>query len=195
MGPFWRFSSSIRSLSPPSPPALDSPSERQERTKTRRQRPRSVFLTPPDVGPRESSLYPPVGEIEPSYSSLPSFPLHHCHPPATNLEFDIPEYAFFNTQAHADIWEELFVSAHHTTKARIAEHQQQRQRLTSASVLGLTMPDTPRLVREQGMERAMKSEIWVKVSFKLFFFRVIGWLGWRPTWPSEKPNLSQPGIQ
>ncbi len=135
------------------------PTRRRERGRARRGRPSSVYSTAPSVGPRESSLYLPAGG---SNDPLP-IPYRHSLSQASQSTFDIPQYAFFNTQAHTEIWDELFVSARHTTKARVDEYQQARRKLTSATVLGLSMSDTDKRLEEGMAERAMKSEIWTKV--------------------------------
>jgi len=63
----------------------------------------------------------------------------------------------------------LFSSAHHTTKARVQRDQKERNRLTSAIVLGLTMPgEESKLLEKASKGLGMRSEIWSKVGFFVF---------------------------
>jgi len=151
--------------SQPTPPI---PTLRRQ-TRTRRPRPRSVYSSPPNVAPRESSLYLPADGSNSPYNTSVTFPARHSYPPASASCFNIPQYAFFDTQAHIDIWEELFVSAHHTTKARVQRDQKERNRLTSAIVLGSTMPGEESKLLEKALKGlGMRSEIWSKVGFFVF---------------------------
>ena len=152
---------------------MPSPAKREAR-QFRRHRIRSIFESAPNVGPRESSLYLP-------YYSEPEVPLglptprrqtEPYHPAPSSSTFDIPQTGFFDTQAHTDIWDEVFDSAAHTTKGRVESHQQTRKRLVSASVLQLNVPVALADTRVFGLvDRAMKSEIWSKVRFFSWPFR------------------------
>ena len=161
----FRLPFSRRSPSAPSSTSPAIPEATDGEPRHRRHRARSIFLSAPNVGPRESSLYlPPTTEPE-FASGLPTQrPQTEPNVGAGSSTFDIPQTAFFDTQAHTGIWDELFDSAAHTTKARVDAHQQSRKRLVSSSVLGLNMPAAIADSRVGAlMDRALRSEIWSKV--------------------------------
>lgn len=197
--PVFSWSHSSKSTAPPTQTPLIPTIQRRKRIKTRRVRPHSTYSTAPGIGARDSSLYLPPAGSESPFNPPPALPFRHSFLSESTSTHDIPEYGFFDTQAHREIWEELFASANHTTRGRVERYQQERERLTSASVLGLTMPGSDELLHGEGMERAMRSEIWIKVGLNFSFLITFNPRHWMAGvavslagWPFPITSLSYP---
>ena len=157
------FHNSTLSLRFTPEPNIESTHQRAARRRPHHHRARSVYTIPPNVLPRGSSLYLPTESTDPIKDiplALPNrkeFPDNTFTTPAV-----VQDYGYFDTRAHTDIWDELFVSAYQTTKTRSEGYQLS----SSAFSFGQTMSADS---SDEESVRAIKPEIHIKVNFLISF--------------------------